>query len=424
MIRPTYPRELRAWLLFSFALGAVEGGVAGVLVKNLFTGHVDDGLLNTMVALVAGAPALAMITSFFWANLNQGRDKIRFLLFAQVACMLSLLLIAFAPIDTLGLFIMAGGAIAARCFWTAVTTVRATVWRANFPKPQMGKLAGSMVRIMTLVMGLTGIMLGVALGYYPLAFRWIYPLLAGLGLIGAFVYRGIRVRRQKILLRHERELVEKEPHLPGPGVLWSVLHNDRNFRRYMKLMFVFGTGNIMLIPVLIIILSEHYNMPQLHQMLITSSIPLLLMAASIPVWSRFLDRGHVIHYRARQSWSFPMTFAVYLAAVVLHQPLLFWLGAIMHGIGMGGGVLGWNLGHLDFAAPERAAQYMGTHVTLTGVRGLFAPLLGVWIYQGLEQAVPGNGIYVMVLPLGLATLGAFGFVRMSRDLRAQKSTVQ
>ncbi len=424
MIRTTYPRELRAWSLFSFALGAVEGGVAGVLVKNLFTGHVEDGILNTVVALVAGAPALAMLSSFFWANLNQGRDKIRFLFAAQVACMACLLLIAFAPINTAGLFLMAGGALGARVFWAAVTTVRATVWRANFPKPQMGKLAGSMVRIMTLVMGLTGIVLGVALSYYPMAFRWIYPLLAGLGLGGAFLYRSIRVRRQRVLLRHEQELVQKEPRLPGPGVLLNVLRSDRNFRRYMKLMFVFGTGNIMLVPVLIIILSEQYGMAQLNQMLITSSIPLLLMATSIPLWARFLDRGHVIHYRARQSWSFPVTFAVYLAAVGLHEPLLFWLGAVMHGIGMGGGVLGWNLGHLDFATPQRAAQYMATHVTLTGVRGLLAPLLGVWIYQGLEQATPGLGIYVLVVPLGLATLAAFGFGRMSRDIRAQESAVQ
>ena len=87
-------------------------------------------------------------------------------------------------------------------------------------------------------------------------------------------------------------------------------------------------------------------------------------------------------------------------------------------------MLGWNLGHLDFASPARAAQYMGTHVTLTGMRGLIAPLLGVWLYQGLETIKPGYGIYVLVLPLFLATVASYGFVRMSRDLRAEQSATQ
>ena len=86
-----------------------------------------------------------------------------------------------------------------------------------------------------------------------------------------------------------------------------------------------------------------------------------------------------------------------------------------------GGVLGWNMGHHDFATPEKANQYMGLHVSLTGVRGLLAPLIGVWIYQGIEMHAPGHGRYVILLPLLLVTSGAYGFVRMSRDMRARES---
>jgi hypothetical protein len=42
-----------------------------------------------------------------------------------------------------------------------------------------------------------------------------------------------------------------------------------------------------------------------------------------------------------------------------------------------GGKLGWNLGHNDFASDDQSTLYMGIHVTLTGVRGLIAPLAGV-----------------------------------------------
>lgn len=421
MVRPTYPREMRAWSLMALALGAVEGGVAGVLVKNLFAGHVDPAWLNTGVAIVAGAPAFSNITSFLWASASQGRDKIRFLLGMQIGTMAGLLLIACAPVNAAGLLLMTAGSVVARICWTGVTTLRATVWRANFPRAQMGNMAGRLVRAMTLIMGSTGIVLGVALSAEPEAFRVIYPVLALLGIMGAVTFGRLRMRRQKILLRKERELETREPHSVGVLAMWRLLRDDHDFRRYMRLMFSFGGGNLAMVPVLILIMTERYGLPQLKQMLITSSIPLLVMTLAIPVWSRLLDRGHVIHYRARQSWSFVLTFAVYFLAIALDLPALFWAGAVLHGIGMAGGTLGWNLGHHDFAAPEKASLYMGTHVTLTGIRGLIAPLTGVWMYQLLNSYYPGAGRFVLAFPLLVTTFGALGFVRMSRDMRQRNA---
>lgn len=422
MVRATYPRELRAWSLLALALGAVEGGVAGVLVKNLFAGVVDPAWLNTAVAIVAGAPAFSNITSFIWAAVSQGRDKIRFLVGMQAATMAGLVLIALAPVSLAGLLLMTLGSVVARCCWTGVTTLRATVWRANFPRAQMGNMAGRLVRAMTLIMGSTGIVLGLALSAQPEAFRIIYPVLALLGFSGALTFGRLRMRRQKILLRKERELESREPHSVGLAAMYRVLRDDHDFRRYMRLMFSFGGGNLAMTPILILIMTERYGLSQLRQMLITSSIPLLVMTLAIPVWSRLLDRGHVIHYRARQSWSFVVTFAVYFVAVAFDIPQMFWAGALLHGVGMAGGVLGWNLGHHDFAAPEKAALYMGAHVTLTGIRGLIAPLFGVWLYQLLGHYQPGLGRFVLVIPLVVTSLGAMGFVRMSRAMRARESS--
>lgn len=419
MVRPTYPREMRAWSLMALALGAVEGGVAGVLVKTSFAGHVDPGWLNTAVALVTGAPAFSNITSFLWAGFAQGREKIRLLLWMMVATMAGLILMAAAPLNGPGLLLITLGAILSRCCWAGVTTLRATVWRANFPRSQMGNMAGRLVRAMTLIMGATGILLGVALASWPDSFRVIYPALALLGLTGAITFSRLRMRRQKILLRRERELEQREPHSVGLLAMWHVLRTDHDFRRYMRLMFSFGGGNLTMTPILILIMSERYALPQLQQMLITSSIPLLLMTLTIPLWSRMLDRGHVIHYRARQGWAFVVTVAVYFLAVALDLPALFWLGSVLHGIGMAGGTLGWNLGHHDFAAPEKASLYMGIHVTLTGVRGLIAPLFGVWLYQFIEHHWPGMGRFVLTIPLIVTTFGAWGFVSMSRELKAR-----
>lgn len=420
MVRAHYPRELRSWSLLGVALGAVEGGIVGVLVKNIFEGQVSAPLLNTAVALVTGAPALANMFSFFWASASHGKDKIRFLLGMQVACMLAILAISFAPVNAMGLLLVVIATIAARACWAGVITVRTQVWRANYPRRIMANMTGRLVTAMAMIMGSVGIVLGYALTNYDDAFRYAYPALAGIGLMGALTYRRMRVRRQKQLLAAENRIQEVGSSRPGILKMVGVLKADADFRRYMKLMFMFGSGNLMVLAPLILILNDRYALTQLNQMLITSSIPLLMMPVFMGVWARLLDRGHVVHYRSRQAWSFVVTFIVWGAAAVFDQGWLLWLGAALYGISKAGGVLGWNLGHHDFATPELATQYMGTHVTLTGIRGLLAPLVGVWLYDWMERQAPGSGRWILLLPLALSTTGAIGFVRMSRQMRARE----
>ena len=69
-------------------VGAVEGGVVSVIAKNMFAGQVSNGWLNAAVAVLSGAPAFANVTSFLWAALSHGRNKIRFLCALQLACVL------------------------------------------------------------------------------------------------------------------------------------------------------------------------------------------------------------------------------------------------------------------------------------------------------------------------------------------------
>ena len=61
---------------------------------------------------------------------------------------------------------------------------------------------------------------------------------------------------------------------------------------------------------------------------------------------------------------------------------------------------------------------MALHVTLTGIRGLLAPPLGVAAYHLIERFERGYGVWALLLPLGLVVLGAREFSRMRRDFPA------
>ena len=177
-------------------------------------------------------------------------------------------------------------------------------------------------------------------------------------------------------------------------------------------MSLYGAGNLMLSALLVVLFSDRMHLSSLMQIMLVTVVPLLLMPLCLPWWARLFDRGHVIEYRSRQCWVLVAAIVILLLGILFKQRWLLWPGTILVGISYAGASLGWNLGHNDFAPPGRAQHYMGVHVTLTGVRGLIAPPMGMACYEWLEWQRPGWGTAAMLLPLGLVIAGGLGFVRI------------
>ena len=187
-------------------------------------------------------------------------------------------------------------------------------------------------------------------------------------------------------------------------------------------MMVFGSGNLMVIALLVVMINEHFNLNQVEQVMITSSVPLLFLCFSISQWAKLLAHRHIFSYRAVQSWAFVTSYLIFVCAALFHISYLLWLGAALLGIALAGGHLGWNLGHNDFTDDANSTLYMAIHVSLTGMRGLFMPIVGVAFYQWLEASNPGSGIYAVMLPLGLSILGSSWFVILHFDKKRRMQT--
>lgn len=422
--RASYRRELAAWSFLSLMLGVVEGGVAGVLAKHIFTGSVAPSILNLAVAILSGAPALANVMSFLWAALSHGRHKIRFLVTLQVLAACCVLLLAVAPRDALGLVMLVGGVLGTRMCWSGVVTLRTTVWRANYPRTARASLAGKLATAQAIVMIGASLAIGAAVKVHEDAFRLVYPVAAAVGLIGAWTYSGMRMRGHRALRQAERRGEASARSLVSPQQFRRLLLTDAPFRRYMSWMFVFGVGNQMVIAPLVVMLKDRLHLDPLLSVLIAATIPLVLMPLSIPFWSPLLDRVHIVRFRAIHSWAFVGSITAILLGMLTMQLWLLFLGAVLKGVAFGGGVLGWNLGHHDFAPVEKASQYMGVHVTLTGVRGLVAPLIAISLYEVLEHVAPGAGPWVFAACLALSLTGALGFTVMARSMGSHGERVE
>jgi hypothetical protein len=199
------------------------------------------------------------------------------------------------------------------------------------------------------------------------------------------------------------------------------LASDATFRRYMLAMSIFGAGHLMLTPLLVVCIDDVLGASEMVQVAITAALPILVMPVAIQPWARFLDRHHVVVYRSVHAW-IAVGGAVLLAiAILAGQSVLLWPGALLMGISLAAGSLGWSLGHNDFAPRGEETRYMALHVTLTGLRGLVAPPVAILAYYGLQRARPGLEAWAMLLPVGLIALGAWQFTAMRRTVTAVPS---
>ena len=415
--RRTYSWELLAWGVLPVMLGMLEGGVVGITAKKSFSGHVDADLLNLVIGLLTGLPAMANLTSFAWAAGAHGRNKIRFVVTLQIITVISIASVCLAAPTAWGFLLFAVSVAIGRIAWAGVVTIRTTIWAANYPRSDRGRVAGAFATMQALCLAGITFLTGMLLDENPDAYRWVFPLAAAVGGLGVFFYSRIRIRGHRRMLRLERE-ASRDSRQPRPSInplgILGVLHRDRGFGAFMACLFLIGTGNIMVTAPLVIILDEQFKLDYVAAISILTSIPILMMPFSIPIWSRLLDRVHVVRFRAIHSWIFICSNMILFGSVLTTWLPGIWIASIIRGLGFGGGVLAWNLGHHDFAAPEHSSQYMGVHVTLTGIRGLLAPLLGISAYEILiAQGHPtGGGVFLVASLLGV--LGATGFLLLGK----------
>ena len=445
--RHSYRWELVQAMTMPVAFSLVEGSVVSVLAKKAF------GVGPFAFAALMAAPMFANLTSFGWTRLSRGRRKAPFLAVLCLASLLCVAAVATLPTTELGGVLLVLLVIATRCLMAGIITVRSVVWRHNYPRRLRATVTGRLWLITTLLLTVAPLGAYYVLDRSEQAFRVAYPAAALIGVVGALAMARVRVRGEKALLRFEREatarpqrrgerapLYEYDPRSPRvtKPTFWRVLREDRFFRRYMAWQFLVGvcfmsceTLAVLAVANLTDALPNEY----LLAILLTTAIPMSMSVATLPIWSRFLDRISIVRFRVRQGgfW-ITMAVAYFVGASLAHRGELalglavIAVGRLTAGLARAGGMLAWQLGHNDFASRHMVSVYMGIHVTLTGVRGATAPFVAVLLYDGWESgalrwlgvpsvpAFAGLGPPVFLLLLGGIVVALVGFARLDRAM--------
>jgi hypothetical protein len=297
--------------------------------------------------------------------------------------------------------------------WAGVETVRAVIWTVNYPRRLRARVTGSILIASSVALSMSGLLLGWLAERPGVGYRAWLVAAAAVGVAGTLQLSRLRVRRERRLLEAEQASVARGARFDLASMR-ELLGRDAAFRRYMLAMSLFGAGNLMFIPVLVVCLDDVLHLSTAAQIAVTTALPVLTMPLSIRPWARYLDAHHVVVFRSVHGWFSVGVFALLAAALLLQARWLVWPGAFLYGVSLAASSLGWSLGHNDFAPRGEETRYMALHVTLTGLRGLAAPTLGILGYHALERLSPGTGAWAVLLPLTLVIAGAAQFTALRR----------
>jgi hypothetical protein len=396
----------------------LEGGFVGVIADKLF--NVSPWVL----ALLTAAPMFGNLSSFAWNKLANAKPKVPLVVGIQVLTMMCLLTIALAPTSELGSVILVSGVIVSRLLIAGMITVRSVVWSLNYPREVRARTTGRLQIFTSLMMVLTTSLASPILDADPESFRWMYVIATLVAATGIVSFSRIKVTGEKRHRVMERRLSE-QGETARVGFL-QILKDDRNYASYQLHQFLGGTANMMMEAPLIYLVSRELQASYTMSIAISMIIPFSISILTLPGWARYLDHVHVAQFRARQSALWVMSQAMLCAGGLFQSLGLLAAGRAVMGIARGGGSLAWQLGHNDFARSDNLSAYMGVHVTLTGIRGAFAPFLGIALYLGWSDLpvlpdMAGIGPWLFAVSASLSAISWWGFERLHKRMQKPAS---
>jgi MFS family permease len=267
------------------------------------------------------------------------------------------------------------------------------VMRQIYPEEIRGKamgsvrMAGSVATMVAATLG--GKLLDVA------GFRVVFPIAAVAGVVASWIFGQIP---------YPRPAVSGVGAIPKPisplRDLVRMIRSDRRFRHYETGVFLFGFGNLMMLPLIPILLVDRFHVSNFFvgQLAFATA---LTRVAFLYFWGHQIDRRGGLTVACEILVLMTIVPLCYATAA---GPVPLFIAAIVSGCAMAGLELAVISSMIELARGRDPATFMAIHQTILGIRGITAPLVGTLALKLIN--LPG----IFFLCAGLILLGAL-FVR-------------
>lgn len=263
----------------------------------------------------------------------------------------------------------------------------------KFDKTNRGKIFGLSMSVANLVSIIFAFIAGKVLDINDSYFKYIFLVLGTTGTIAALLMAGITLKKA---VTQKNSYNFKEIFLYPVYRTFHLLKTNKPFARFELGFMIYGLGFLTIQPAIPKFLVDTLQMNYSQTFLGKSVIFPLTMMIMSPLMGKLHDKNHPSKFCAIGFSALSLFPAILLTSSILNSynigskilfgsynlsMVLVLIAYTLFGLAMSSVAIAWNLGSMHFAGNEDASMYQSVHVTLTGIRGLIAPLLGFLVMK-------------------------------------------
>ena len=387
------PRAGRATLYHEFRASLFGGAYMAVALLASMIARKALHATELEVAILSSARLGCMLLAIYWGHVAAHRRKMPFVFWPTLIGRGLLVAGVFVTKSPLFVILMtlsyAGAAIS--------IPAHTAILKQNYPDSHRARILGAARGSGMVVTVAAAYLAGKLLDYNDEFYRLILPIAGVLGVVGALMFRRIKVQGEKDIVSVET------PRFSLAGTL-GILVKDRKFGLFTICFFVFGFANIMLRPLVVLLPCDELKVSYGSCAKALAVVPQLFMVVGLYVWGRFVDATNPM--TARSFFNMTVSFATLLLFFARSMTPVY-LSVAISGLALGGSSLTWFIAVTYFAKRDEVARYMGVHTAFTGLRGLLAPFAGIGLMHlmGLRNVFLLSAAVQIVVAAVLCVMG-------------------
>lgn len=278
------------------------------------------------------------------------------------------------------------------------------ILKKNYKHENFGKYYGYATTLNKIVILISTFFFGLLLDFYEQSYRYVYPFVAIMSISSIFILTKINYQQPELTLKIDFISSIKRTYKN----MTNIVLKNKPFRDFEIGFMLYGFAWMVSVSVITIFFEKVLHLNYSGVAFYKNSYNTIAIIV-LPFFGKLLGR---IDPRKFSVYAFIfMIFYMFFMGITEFFPYYFevfeikiyWtliLSYLSYGIFAAMMALLWYIGSAYFCKDEDVADYQSVHLVLTGVRGVFAPLIGIFFYQIIGFfGVFSLGIFSLLLAL-------------------------
>lgn len=386
--RHTFYFALSSYLLNGITLGILI--LQEVVLKKTLLGTPLEITLLTMVA-----PFSNFFSIYFSRIIKTDPNKKRLFLLIGIIGRMSLVVIAFVHSAIPFLIVLAVFYI----FNAFLNPLMSSLMQVNIGKDKRGKLFGYMNSVSTMASIIISFTAGKLLDIDDNMFRMLFAFAGIIGFVSMYFLSRIRFRK-KLMIDGGLKSGTFNILYPFRNMI-HIYSNDRRYLFFEIAFFVYGMGFLVILPALPIYFVDIMEMDYSQISMAKGVIGQIFMVLIMPFVGSLHDRTNPVVFSAITFFIlafYPIILLLAPGNTMVNPVHVVYLGFLIYSFAMSAVIIVWNLGSIYFAGHRNSSDYQSIHVTMTGIRGLIAPLVGYAVIKlfGVMQVFMLSSVFFFI----------------------------